>query len=195
RDSDRTQMTRTLQHLILLAICLALVVDQFFFAKEETTTYAGQHALREERPKGRGLYRWRRWNEKPGPRLGAQVHAELWHVAVLDNDRWFQYHQRDNGLLSDGDTVRIEVSPLTGRVLRFQPMGRSAARMRETVDAYTEIAPIPALMAVLLLWSLLLRPGPNARTYLHWTVLLLAIIFLLGVFAMSWPTLKLLGWA
>jgi|688.fasta_scaffold09536_4 hypothetical protein len=188
-------MTRTLQHLILLVICLALVVDQFFFAKEETTTYAGQHALREERPKGRGLYRWRRWNEKPGPRLGAQVHAELWHVAVLDNDRWFQYHQRDNGLLSDGDTVRIEVSPLTGRVLRFQPMGRSAARMRETVDAYTEIAPIPALMAVLLLWSLLLRPGPNARTYLHWTVLLLAIIFLLGVFAMSWPTLKLLGWA
>lgn len=188
-------MTHTLQHIILLVICLALVVDQFFFAKEETTTQVGQHALREERPRGRGLYRWRRWNEKPGPRLGAQVHAELWHVAVLDNDRWFQYHQRDNGLLSDGDTVRIEVSPLTGRVLRFQPMGRSAARMRETVDAYTEIAPIPALMAVLLLWSLLFRPGPNARTYLHWTVLLLAIIFLLGVFAMSWPTLKLLGWA
>ena len=94
---------RTWLHGMLLVACLSLVTDQHFFVLEERSTYLGQHVLRQERPKARGLYRWRRWNEKPGPQLGSRVHAELWRVAVLENGRWFQFHRRDNGVMQAGD--------------------------------------------------------------------------------------------
>jgi hypothetical protein len=187
--------SRAFLQVILLVVCTALVVDQYFFTHEERSTYLGQQVLREERAKGRGFYRWRRWDQEPAPRLGRQVHAELWHVAVMANDRWFQYQQRDNGVLQPGDTVRMEVAPLTGRVLRFQRLGHDTSAARTTVDAFEDIAPIPALMAILILWSLLPWAGPDARTYLHFTVLILGLVFLLALFALSWPTLKLLGWA
>jgi hypothetical protein len=183
---------RTWLHGMLLVTCLSLVTDQHFFVLEERSTYLGQHVLRQERPKARGLYRWRRWNEKPGPQLGSRVHAELWRVAVLENGRWFQFHQRDNGVMQAGDTVRIEVAPFTGRVLRFQPQGTD--RERESVDAFADIAPIPILLTPMLLWLLFMRSGTDRYHYLHYTALLFVAIFLLSLFALAWPTLELLGW-
>ena len=187
--------SRAFVQAMLLIASTTLVVDQYFFAHVEHSTYLGQQVYREEHRQTRGLYRWRRWNERPGPRIGSPVHADTWHVAVMANDRWFQYHQRDNGVLQAGDTVRMEVAPLSGRVLRFQRMGTGPSASRTTVDAFEDIAPIPALMALLILWSLLPWAGPDARTYLHFTVLILGLIFLLALFALSWPTMKLLGWA
>jgi hypothetical protein len=187
--------SRAFLQVILLLLSAFYTLDQYILSVEEQSTYLGQHVLREERAKARGFYRWRRWDQKPGPQLGRQVHADLWHVAVMANDRWFQYHQRDNGVLQPGDTVRLEVAALSGRVLRFQRVGTGPSATRTTVDAFEDIAPIPALMVILILWSLLPWAGPDTRTYLHFTVLLLSLIFLLGLFALSWPTMKLLGWA
>lgn len=189
----RMTASRAFVQMALLFVSSLLTIDQFFLSREEHSTYLGQQVLREERAKARGFYRWRRWDQKPGPQLGRQVHADLWHVAVMANDRWFQYHQRDNGVLQPGDTVRLEVAALSGRVLRFQRVSNGPSATRTTVDAFEDIAPIPALMVIL--WSVLPWAGPDTRTYLHFTLLILGLIFLLGLFALSWPTMKLLGWA
>jgi hypothetical protein len=186
-------MTRArIPFLLLLIGCSALLADQFLVTHEERSVYLDKKAWI-ERQSTLGRSKWR--TQRPGHRWSATRSGASWYVAHLENGRWFQLGDHDNGVLQHGDSVRVEVAPLTGRVLRFQRLAKGINRERTTNDAYEDLVPFPVLLAGLCIWLLLVRPGTDTEVYLRGTIVVVGLVFLIALFAMSWPLFRALGWA
>lgn len=178
---------------LLLLLCVLLLLDQFAGAREERTVHIGQADWVERRS---ALGRRLRFSPptKPPHRYNAWS-TEHWHVAHLANGRWFQLRKGDNGVLLEGDSVRIAVAPLTQRVLRFQRLGPSTSRERSTGDALEDLVPLPAIIGALAIALLLVDPRKDTALYLRWTTAVIGLVFLLALFAMTWPLMHALGWS
>jgi len=187
-------MTRArVPFLLLLIGCIVLLADQFLFAHEELSVHLDQKDLI-ERHTTLGRNKWS-GGRRPAHRWSAWRAGAAWRVAHLENGRWFQLDDHDNGLLQHGDSVRVEVAPLTGRVLRFQRLARGVNKVRVSGDAYEDLVPFPAVLAGLCIWLLLARPGSDASIYLRGTIIVVSLVFLIALFAMSWPLMRALDWA
>ena len=172
------------------ALCMAMIVDQFFFAHEARSVFLDQATVIEKYPRIR-YRRWSRWNETPGP-VWNKYRVDHQYVAHLQNGRWFQINPRDNGVLYNGDSVRIEVAPLTGRVLHYQRMARGRSNVRTTMDAFEDIAPFPVLIAALCAWLLFFRTRETTAYNLRMAVIVISTCFLVCLIVISWPTIRLL---
>jgi len=179
---------RSLLHGLVLAVSLALIVDQYFFTRASSTTYVDSRVLR-ERHEGIAYSRWRRWSDR-NERRKRSVTFDHWYVAHLANGSWFQLEERDNGILRHGDKLTIDLACITGRVLRFRP--HHEVRERNTADSYEDLVPFLFLLAPLSLW--LLVPGRNAdtRDHLHYLLIVVGSAFLIALFAESYPMMKAL---
>lgn len=177
--------------LIVLLISVTLVADQFLLTREERSVYLGQDGSRERHStlvrgrwsSGRPAHRWSRW------RTGA-----TWYTVHLDNGRWFQLGEHQNGLLQEGDSVRIEVAGLSGRVLRYQRLSRGHDTTRTSGDAYEDLVPFPFVLFALSLWARLIPAHTDRAHYLEMLVMIIGTIFLVALFAVTLPLFRSLGW-
>lgn len=179
--------------VLLHLVCATLLVDQFGFSQEERSVYLDKQTWMERRSTKGGYSRWSR--RDPHEHRWSAYTASAWYTAHLENGRWFQLGDHDNGVLQHGDSVRVVVAPITGRVLRFQRLAKGVNRERTTADAYEDLVPFPVLLAGLCIWVLLARPGSDTVIYLRGTIVVVSLVFLLALFAMSWPLMRALGWA
>lgn len=175
---------------LLLLLCLMMLVDQFLFATQEKTGFVDQATLVEKYPRVQ-YRRWRRWNEKPGPTWN-KYHYDQWYVAHLANGRWFQIKEHDNGVLMNADSVIIAVAPISGRVLRYHRLSRGPSNERATVDAFEDMVPFPVLIASLSIWLVAFRTSESTAYFLRMAIIVITLSFLLALFAISWPSLKLM---
>lgn len=178
---------------LLLAGCLLLIADQFLLAHEERSVYIDQTDWIERRSTlGRGT-RYSRYDPYKH-RWSAQSASFSAYVAHLENGRRFTLGDHDNGVLQAGDSVRVEVAPFTGRVLRFQRLARGVNRTRESGDYFGDLLPFPVLLAALCTWLLLVRAESDAAYYLRMLILVVGLVFLISLFAVTWPLFRALGW-
>ncbi len=180
---------RSLLHLAVLLFSFLLLVDQYWSARVERTTYL-DHAALIQKQVSIHYSRWRRWDYRPGPRWSLHTYGH-WYIAHLDNGRWFQLNGRDNGVLQHRDSVTVEVAPLTGRVLSFRPAKDN--KTRETADALKELVPFHFLLGSLSLWLLVGTSRADGRYYLHFLLIVLGISFLIALFAMTYPLMWAMG--
>lgn len=173
---------------LLLLLCLTMLVDQILFAAEEETSYVDQATLVEKYPRVQ-YSRWRRWNAKPGP-IWSKYHYDRWYMAHLANGRWFRIKEKDNGVLFNGDRVRIAVAPISGRVLRYHRLSRSPSNERITADAFEDLVPFPVLIGALCFWLIAFRTSDSSAYFLRMSVAVVTLAFILALFALSWPSLK-----
>lgn len=180
--------------ILLLTGSVLLLVDQFLFAREERSVYLDQAAWIERHSTLGGHSRWRR-RDPYEHRWSAQSAGASGEVAHLESGRWFQLGDHDNGVLQHGDSVRVQVAPFTRRILLFQRLAKGVNKERVSGDAYTDLVPFPVILAALCVWLFLVPAASDKAYYLRMLIIVVGIVFLIALFAMTWPLFKALGWA
>lgn len=179
--------------LIVLAISLTCLWDQFLLCSEERTAYVDQTAWieRYDRTAGRSRYR----TGPPAHRWSPWAAGASHYVAHLANGRRFQLADRDNGLLQHGDSVRLVVAHLSGRVLRYEKLSLRPHELRKSGDYYEELIPFPFLLSFLSTWALFVDARSDTAYYLRMSIMVTGLSFLLALFAVTLPLFKALGLA